>query len=195
MFGRGKTTDGTATEAAARDAAATKVGGKGRPTPKRSTAERGRRRAIAAPATRKEAYKAMRVKSREERQHQMSALRLGDERNLPPRDRGPLRRYARDLVDARRSVAEFFLPLAVLILVLSVVPNNQAKAFGSTLWLALVILIIMDSVLLVLRLRRGVAKTFPDQNGKGLTAYTLMRSMQFRRFRLPPPRVKPSRRR
>lgn len=137
----------------------------------------------------------MRNRSREERGQQMAALRLGDERNLPTRDRGPLRRYARDLVDARRSVAEFFLPLAVLILVLSVIPNTQAKAFGSTLWLALVILIIMDSVVLVMRLRRGLAKTFPDQSGKGLTAYTLMRSMQFRRFRLPPPRVKPSRRR
>ena len=32
----------------------------------------------------------------------MPALKAGDERNLPARDRGPVRRYARDVVDSRR---------------------------------------------------------------------------------------------
>ena len=46
----------------------------------------------------------------------MQALREGDERHLPPRDRGPVRKYVRDIVDSRRSVAEYFLPLALVIL-------------------------------------------------------------------------------
>jgi hypothetical protein len=60
---------------------------------------------VSAPATRKEAYKAQRERSREERTHQMAALKAGDERNLPVRDRGPVRIYAGDLVDSRRSLA------------------------------------------------------------------------------------------
>ena len=59
----------------------------------------------------------------------------------------------------------------------------------------IVILIILDSVLLVLRLRKGLRRAFPDESHKGTTAYALMRSMQIRRFRLPPPRVKAGRRR
>ena len=100
----------------------------------------------------------------------MAALKAGDERNLPVRDRGPVRKYARDLVDARRSVAEFFLPFALVILVLSFAPNSQWKAIGSTLWLVLVVLIIADSVVMAMRLRRGLRKNLPDQPTKGVAA-------------------------
>ncbi len=192
MFGRSKTApaeETTTSSATGRD------GGKGRPTPKRREAERGRRRAITAPKTRKEAYRAMRVKQREERGSQVAALKAGDERNLPPRDRGPVRRYVRDVVDARRTVAEFFLPFAVLILLLSFSPNDQAKRIGSALWLALVVLIVLDSVVLAVKLRRGLTRSFPDENARGALPYALMRSMQIRRFRLPPPRLRGSRRR
>lgn len=192
MFGRSKTAPA---EETAPSSATGRDGGKGRPTPKRREAERGRRRAITAPKTRKEAYRAMRVKQREERGSQVAALKAGDERNLPPRDRGPVRRYVRDVVDARRTVAEFFLPFAVLILLLSFSPNDQAKRIGSTLWLALVVLIVLDSVVLAVKLRRGLARSFPDENARGALPYALMRSMQIRRFRLPPPRLRGSRRR
>ncbi len=192
MFGRNKESMkqpvGTAS-------ATEKVGGKGRPTPSRRDAQKGRRRSITAPRDRKEAYKQARSRQREERGRTMSALKSGDERNLPARDRGPVKRYARDLVDARRSVAEFFLPLALVILVLSFTGSSQLQLLGSTLWMVLVVLIVVDSVLLVVRLRRGLAKTYGDENHRGATAYALMRSMQIRRFRLPPPRARPGRRR
>ena len=193
MFGRSKSS--SVDEATPRPTGESKDGGKGRPTPKRREAERGRRRAVAAPRTRKEAYKAMREKQREERMEQMAALRAGDERNLPPRDRGPVRRYARDVVDSRRSVAEFFLPLALVILVLSFSTSSQLKAIGGGLWLVLVVLIVADSLLLVFKLRRGLARSFPDQPSRGVLPYALMRSMQIRRFRLPPPRLRGGRRR
>jgi Protein of unknown function (DUF3043) len=175
--------------------AAAKEGGKGRPTPKRSEAERGRRRAITAPTSRKEAYRRTRERQREERQRNMAGLRAGDERHLPPRDRGPVRKYARDMVDARRSVAEFFLPLALLILVLNFTSNPRVQLVGSTLWMLLVVLIVVDSVALAFRLRRGLRRSHPDENPRGAIPYALMRSMQIRRFRLPPARVKPGRRR
>jgi hypothetical protein len=125
----------------------------------------------------------------------MQGLRAGDERHYPARDRGPVRRYARDMVDSRRSVAEFFLPLAVLILVLTFIKNPTVQLVGSTLWVVLVVLIVVDSVVLVFRLRRGLNRTLPDESHRGAVTYALMRSVQIRRMRIPPPRVKSGRRR
>jgi len=192
VFGRSR---GSTAQDVAAPHAPDRLGSKGRPTPKRREAERGRRRSITAPRDRKEAYRAARERQRAERVRSMQALRTGDERNLPTRDRGPVKRYARDLVDSRRSVAEFFLPLAVLILVLTFTPSPLLELIGTMLWMTLVVLIVIDSVLLVTRLKRGLRRTFPDENLRGAVPYALMRSMQIRRFRLPPPRVKPGRRR
>jgi Protein of unknown function (DUF3043) len=130
------------------------------------------------------------VRQRENRGKQMQALKAGDERHLPARDRGPVRKYARDLVDARRSVAEYFLPLALVILVLTRFGSADMKLFGGALWLALVALIVLDSAVLSFRLRRGLTRSLPDVRHRGAVAYALMRSMQIRRFRLPPPRIK-----
>jgi hypothetical protein len=193
VFGRSK--DSTAQAADPAGTLQPKVGGKGRPTPKRREAERGRRRAVAAPRDRKEAYRKMRERQREERSRSMQALRTGDENHLPPRDRGPVRKYARDMVDSRRSVAEFFLPAALVILLLTLTSAPLLELIGSTLWIVLVVLIIVDSVVLGIRLKRGLRRTHPDENTRGAVTYALMRSMQIRRFRLPPPRVKPGRRR
>jgi hypothetical protein len=172
------------------DATTAKDGGKGHPTPKRREAEKGRRRAITAPRDRKTAYRQARERAKENRTAQMHALKAGDERHLPARDRGPVRKYARDLVDSRRSVAEYFLPLALVILALTFAGSTELKSFGSYLWLVIVLLIIVDSVVLSFQLRRGLARSVPDVSHKGALPYALMRSMQVRRFRLPPPRIK-----
>lgn len=198
MFGHNKesTVEASASASASGSASTPRAEGKGRATPKRREAEKGRRRAITAPPKdRKQAYREARERSRDERRASMQALRTGDERHLPPRDRGPVRRYSRDIVDARRSVAEFFLPLAVIILVLTYVGSETLQTAGGALWLALVVLIIIDSVLLARRLKRGLRRSFPDESQRGALPYALMRSMQIRRFRLPPPRIKAGNRR
>jgi len=196
VFGRSKESTAEASaSASASTELAPRAGGKGRATPKRREAEKGRRRAITAPKDRKQAYREARERQRDERKVSMQALRTGDERHLPPRDRGPVKRYARDIVDARRSVAEFFLPLAVVILLLTYAGSDWLKTIGSTLWLALVVLIVIDSVLLARRLRKGLARSHPAENHRGALPYALMRSMQIRKFRLPPPRIKAGSRR
>ena len=194
MFGRSKESTAEASTSASTELAP-RAGGKGRATPKRREAEKGRRRAITAPKDRKQAYRETRERQRDERKTSMQALRTGDERHLPPRDRGPVRRYARDIVDARRSVAEFFLPLAVVILLLTYAGSDRLRTIGSTLWLALVVLIVIDSVLLARRLKKGLARSHPAENHRGALPYALMRSMQIRKFRLPPPRIKAGSRR
>ena len=47
-------------------------------------------------------------------------MRTGDERYLPARDKGPVKRYIRDYVDARFSLGEAFMPLSILLIVIMV---------------------------------------------------------------------------
>ena len=45
-------------------------------------------------------------------------MKNGEERYLMARDKGPVRRFVRDFIDARVSIAEFLLPLLLLTFVL-----------------------------------------------------------------------------
>ncbi|QKW10676.1 DUF3043 domain-containing protein [Streptomyces sp. NA04227] len=162
---------------------------KGRPTPKRSEAQ-SQRRSVMAPTSRKEAAKRQREERRTQLEKQRQALATGDERYLPTRDKGPVRRYARDFVDSRLCVAEFFLPLAVVILVLSLVQVPQLQNSALLLWLVVIVLIVLDSIWLAVRLRKRLAERFPDQPRRGAVAYALMRTLQMRRLRMPKPQVK-----
>ncbi|OEU88272.1 hypothetical protein DB35_18060 [Streptomyces abyssalis] len=162
---------------------------KGRPTPKRSEAQSQRRTLAKAPASRKEAAKRQREARRSDMARQRQALAGGDERYLPARDKGPVRRFARDYVDSRWSVAEFFLPLAVIILVLSMMPSLQLKNISLLLWLFVIVMIVLDSIGLGFRLKRDLRERYPDEPKRGAVAYALMRTLQLRRMRLPKPQV------
>jgi hypothetical protein len=163
---------------------------KGRPTPKRSEAQSQRRSVAHTPTNRKDAAKRQREERRQALARQRQALAGGDERYLPARDKGPVRRFARDWVDSRFNVAEFFLPLAVVILVLSVVRVPAIQSIALLLWLVVIVLIVVDAAFSGLRLRKRLKERFPDQNTRGAVAYALMRSLQMRRLRLPKPQVK-----
>lgn len=162
---------------------------KGRPTPKRSEAQAQRRTLAAAPKNRKEAARRAREERRTAMARQRQALAGGDERYLPARDRGPVRRFARDYVDAKWSVAEFFLPIAVVILVLSMVPSLQVRNISLVLWLGVIVMIVLDSVSTGVRLSKALRERFPDESRKGAVRYALMRTLQMRRMRLPKPQV------
>ncbi|MEU3026213.1 DUF3043 domain-containing protein [Streptomyces incarnatus] len=163
---------------------------KGRPTPKRSEAQSQRRSVAHTPTTRKDASKRQREERRLALQKQREALAGGDERFLPARDKGPVRRFARDWVDSRFNVAEFFLPLAIVILVLSVVRVPSIQNIALLLWAAVIVLIVVDAAVSGLRLKKRLKERFPDGNTRGAVAYALMRSLQMRRLRLPKPQVK-----
>jgi hypothetical protein len=163
---------------------------KGRPTPKRSEAQSQRRSMASTPANRKEAVKRQRAARRADMAKQREALASGDERYLPARDKGPVRRFARDFVDSRFSVAEFFLPLAVLILVLSMLPSAQLKNISLLLWLGVIVMIVIDSIGISFRLKKQLRNRFPNENLRGAVPYALMRTLQMRRLRLPKPQVK-----
>lgn len=163
---------------------------KGRPTPKRSEAQAQRRSVANTSMTRKDAARRQREERRSQMEKQRQALAGGDERYLPARDKGPVRKFARDFVDARFNVAEFFLPMAVVILVLSLVRVASMQNIALLLWLVVIVLIVLDSIVSAVRLRQQLQQRFPGQNKRGAIPYALMRSLQMRRLRLPKPQIK-----
>ncbi|POX45636.1 DUF3043 domain-containing protein [Streptomyces sp. Ru72] len=163
---------------------------KGRPTPKRSEAQSQRRSVANTSMTRKDAANRQREERRAALERQRQALAGGDERYLPARDKGPVRKFARDHVDSRLNVAEFFLPMAVVILVLSVVRVGALQSIALLLWLVVIVAIVIDSIISAFKLRKRLSERFPGQNRRGAVAYALMRSLQMRRLRLPKPQVK-----
>jgi hypothetical protein len=169
--------------------------GKGRPTPSRREAE-GRKRGPAPPPprTQREALRRMRG-SKEARRNASAARRermmSGDEKYLLPRDRGPVKAYVRDLVDSRRNISGLFMPLALLVIVVILVPSPAVQQYVSLVSMAMLVTMIVEGVLLGRIVNRRVRERFPDASGTGvgLGFYAMTRATQLRRLRVPKPRV------
>ena len=164
------------------------AGTKGRKTPSRKEAEAARKRAMKVPLTRKEQAKRDREARSQIRERQQAALKSGDEKYLPLRDRGPVRRFSRDYIDRRRVIAEYLLPILVISFVVTTLPPPWA-GIGLLLWLVVTLLTVIDEFILIRRLKKEVVRRFPDQSAKGITLYILLRSTQLRRWRLPKPQI------
>jgi cation transport ATPase len=166
--------------------------GKGRPTPRRREAQRRRTGPVAPPPrTRREAYRRMREQSAERRAEMREGMVRGDERYLMARDRGPERRLVRDIVDSRRNVGVLFLLMALVYAVSIFIPNLQLKAMATSLWLTVLLLLVVDSFVLGLRIRKLVRERFPDttQSMRALVFYGVSRATMVRRWRQPRPQV------
>src|SRR5690606_22125722 len=141
------------------DAADQTPQGKGGPTRSRKEAEAARKQQMKRPLTRKEQAQRDRRRRAAARDKQREALMgSGSAADLPPRDRGPARALARDAVDRRRTVAEFMLPILVVILVLSFFPAMAPAVF--TVWTVTILATVVDELWLVVSLRRELAKRF-----------------------------------
>ena len=164
--------------------------GKGRPTPTRKEAEQARKERVRPALTRRESVRRQREHVRSERGRARQAMMAGDERYLSPRDKGPERRFVRDYVDSRRTLAEFFLPTILIVLVLSLVRSPQIQLLSTLLWLGTLVLVMIDLAVIAVRVKREVRRRFPDDQ-RGHVFYTIARATQMRRLRLPKPTVKP----
>jgi hypothetical protein len=169
------------------------VSGKGRPTPKRSEAQRRRTGPVAPPpTTRKEAARRVRAEGAKKRQAIKAGTRTGDERTMMARDRGPVRRLARDLVDSRRHVGFLLIPATLLPILANVTSSVAVRATATSIWLAAVLAAIFDMILTGFLVRQRVRADFPEETKmRGHVTYAVVRTAQFRRFRLPPPQVSP----
>ena len=163
-----------------------KPGGKGRPTPTRKEAEAAAKARAKAPRNRKDAVRLERRRRAEQNAKVRDALKTGEERYLPARDQGPVRRFIRDFVDARLSMAELLLPLLLIIMITQAI----SPGFSNGLWSATVLLVGFDTVLLVFKLKRELRRRFADVSTKGAAGYAILRALQFRKLRLPKPQVK-----
>ena len=162
--------------------------GKGRPTPSRREAEAARKARLKPSGDRKQqARRQVLLVTGHQRLAHLGAILLLL-LPLPARDRGPVRAYCRDLVDSRFNAAEFLLPMLVLILVLSMVPPLLGLQFG--LWMVTIVATTADTLWLWFRTRRELRARFPQEQTRGALAYTILRSSQLRRLRLPKPRVR-----
>jgi hypothetical protein len=185
---RRRTPPGPATQPP--DASGATAVGKGRPTPKRKVAEQARKQRLTPPKDRREAAAQRRQRMAKERALTREALLTGDDKHLPSRDRGPVRAFCRDFVDARRSAGEFLLPLLVVVFILNFF-GAQVAAYSSLIFLGTLLSVIADTAYLVWKLRKELASRFPNESTKGARLYAVLRSSQLRRLRLPKPRVKP----
>ena len=161
--------------------------GKGRPTPTRKQANAGRKQGIGSHDA-----KAARERDRQRRIEARAGLLAGDPRYFPRRDAGPVREYVRDLVDSRRSMGEYFVLGAVGVMVFGLVNNKAVQQFVVTAWTAMLALVIVDTIYVAFRIARETKSRWPQRSlRRGVVAYGTLRTLQLRRFRIPPPRLAP----
>lgn len=167
-----------------------KADGKGRPTPTRKEAEAAAKERARLPRDRKAMMRRQRELRVESSRKLREGLKSGDERSLPPRDQGPVRRYIRDVVDSRIGFTELLVPLLLVIMIMGYTTGPAGQRFSMALWYTTILLVIVDVVVLRAKVRRGVRQRFPEEPLKGQTVYAVMRAMNLRFMRLPKPKVK-----
>ncbi|PWR13861.1 DUF3043 domain-containing protein, partial [Micromonospora acroterricola] len=129
-----------------------------------------------------------------ERRRQLRAEAASEfRREGGPRDRGPERLLARNVVDSRRTVGTWFFGGALIVLI----GSNAAmpavvRLISNVLWGALALGVVVDSILICRKISKLVRQRFPktDQRMGSLYLYAVMRSITFRRMRAPAPQVK-----
>lgn len=179
---------------------------KGRPTPSRKEAEAARKASLTGTTDPKAAKRADRDARRQEQAAARAGLASGDENRLPARDRGPVKAYVRDRVDARISAGEVFIPVAILVLVMGFVRIPWVQVALLYLWVIMLVAVVLDALYLSYSLRRGLREKFPDADPrtsvanddrgrlvygtKGAILYGILRSLQMRIMRLPKPKMR-----
>ncbi|MEV4812921.1 DUF3043 domain-containing protein [Micromonospora avicenniae] len=157
---------------------------KGRETPKRPSVGRRPGGAPSKPLTKEE--------SRERRRELRAEAAAEFRREGGPRDRGPERLLARNVVDSRRNVGTWFFGGALIVLL----GSNAAmpplvRLISNLLWGVLALGVVVDSILISRKIGKLVRERYPDtgQRMGSLYLYAIMRSITFRRMRTPQPQV------
>lgn len=180
---------------------------KGRPTPKRNSAAkrrgpvapapmssaeaRARRKSLAGPKLSKEERRVEKAERRERMAQRRERMLAGDEAALLERDRGPVRRYVRDIVDARYNLLGLFMPVALgLMFVMMALP--QVQFYISPAMMLLMVLMAVDGVMLARKVGRLADTKYPDNTEARwkLGLYAASRASTLRRMRAPRPQVR-----
>ncbi|MEU7869815.1 DUF3043 domain-containing protein [Dactylosporangium sp. NPDC049140] len=161
-------------------------------TPKRVIA--GRRMPEPPAADRKEAAKRLREKQRQERVEAREGMAAGDERFLLARDKGPVRKLVRDIVDSRRTIGTFFFGTTFLVMLVGFNRNLNSSIYyaANALFFVMFLATAVDGFMISRTVKKLVRQRFPDAKDRmgSLYLYAIMRSISFRFIRNPKPQVK-----
>lgn len=189
---------------------------KGRPTPKRREVElergvvggqslapsdtysqqRQKRKEFKASMT-KEEFKAYKQKERDARikrqREAQAAMDRGEEAYLMDRDKGEVRRFARDWIDSRRFLSNFVMPVAIALLVVMLIGNFNPEFAATASLVAMVLMLgfLVEGITTGMRVNKAARAKFPGttETGFGLGYYAYSRSVQPRKWRTPRARV------
>ena len=90
---------------------------------------RKRRKELGGPKLSKAERKAEKVTRRAHMSERREKMMSGEDAYLLPRDKGPVRRFVRDVVDSRRNILGLFMPAALLLVfVMLSVPSGRFSA-------------------------------------------------------------------
>jgi hypothetical protein len=201
-----KVVDAAVSDAEAGQRTAGTTAPKGKPTPKRDQGKRGpvapapmtaaearkRRKEVGGPKLTREERKTERLTRRADMAERREKMMAGEDAYLLPRDKGPVRRFVRDIVDARRNVLGLFMPSALgLIFVMLAVPSLTVQRLLSPAMLVLVLIMVIDGFIVGRKVNKLVDQKFPDNTESGwkLGFYAASRASQLRRMRAPRPQV------
>jgi hypothetical protein len=173
---------------AAEELANNPVAPKGHATPTRKDREAARKRPLVGDKT-PESRALSKEQQRVQRERARVGLANGEEKYLPAKDRGPQKKFIRDVVDSRWGFAELTIPVLFLLVVVGYFDVGLATYINYGLWL-LVLLVVIDLVVLHFRLRRLLAEKFGADRVDRRGLYHATRSIQLRVMRLPKPQVK-----
>ncbi len=163
--------------------------GKGKPTPSRKERERARKKPLVGDRS-KEAKRAQREKVRIQRQTIREGMMAGDERYLTARDKGPQRRFARDVVDSRFTAGELVLPMLFIVVFMTFIDSFILQVVALFAMWGLFGIVALDATVVGRKAKRRVSEKFGAENLEpGIAWYAAMRSIQMRSLRIPKPQV------
>lgn len=167
--------------------------GKGRPTPKRKDAQAQNLRPL-VPKDRDASRKAAKARMRERENAEYEAMQTGDVNHMPKAERLPWRIYIRDYIDARFNLGEFFIPVAFVILVVSIFVTYKWPTLALPLMVLMYVYlfaVIIDIAIMWRKLKKKLIEKYGEKSvarGMRSASYAWSRAIQIRRWRLPKPR-------
>ena len=169
------------TPAAAPQKVPAPTGAKSTPTPKRKDAEAARRQRINPQLSPKEAKQRARSDAAAERRKQSEAL-----------DGTPAKKLLRNWVDSRMNMAEWSMPILMLLLLLVLIVSPMypmiVEPTTYATW-AFIGLVVVDIVVMWRGFKKLAAQRLPNEPLKGLLYYGFNRAITLRRMRIPKPVV------
>ena len=166
---------------------------KGHPTPKRKAAQAETLRPL-VPKDRKASRRLAKERAYEKQDREYDAMKTGDLQHMPVYERMPVRVYIRDYVDARWNLMDFFIPIAMPLMIVSMLITYSYPA-ASTWMMAIMWAYILAAVVDLFFMWRKLKPKLIAKFGEASVAkgtrngfYAWSRTLTVRRWRLPRPR-------